>query len=190
MSSDNTDTSGCLFEISGGWAAQTRWQRAGGHGFPHTKPYTPEDAVAKWSVITNFGSVLSLVSPQSWKADQFHQMMVVQRTLRPRQRRYNPWSKTLTTRVMNRQRQNCSPLDQFTLPFALFCYYSMNNSCMQLKASPIWPLRRVFVTKERADKIYDRNKKITMRLVCKVEMINDKPRIKKKRQPKSIKENR
>ncbi|XP_006459344.1 multifunctional beta-oxidation protein [Agaricus bisporus var. bisporus H97] len=53
-SKDNTGTSGCLFEILGGWAAQTRWQRAGGHGFPHTKPYTPEDVVAKWDVITNF----------------------------------------------------------------------------------------------------------------------------------------
>jgi len=54
-SKDNVDTSGALFEISGGWAAQTRWQRSGGHGFPHTKPYTPEDVVAKWGAITKFG---------------------------------------------------------------------------------------------------------------------------------------
>ncbi|KAG6857234.1 hypothetical protein H0H87_007653 [Tephrocybe sp. NHM501043] len=53
-SADNTETSGSLFEVLGGWAAQTRWQRAGGHGFPHTKLYTPEDVIAKWSFITNF----------------------------------------------------------------------------------------------------------------------------------------
>jgi len=53
-SKDNVNTSGALFEISGGWAAQTRWQRSGGHGFPHTKLYTPEDVVAKWGTITEF----------------------------------------------------------------------------------------------------------------------------------------
>ncbi|KAL1680272.1 hypothetical protein EV122DRAFT_262636 [Schizophyllum commune] len=53
-SSANEDTTGSVFEISGGWAAQTRWQRAGGHGFPTNKPLRPEDIVAKWSVITNF----------------------------------------------------------------------------------------------------------------------------------------
>ncbi|KAJ8502009.1 hypothetical protein ONZ45_g11934 [Pleurotus djamor] len=53
-SEDNEDTTGSLFEISGGWAAQTRWQRAGGHGFPVNKPLTPEDIAAKWSVITTF----------------------------------------------------------------------------------------------------------------------------------------
>ncbi|KAH7930228.1 peroxisomal hydratase-dehydrogenase-epimerase [Leucogyrophana mollusca] len=53
-SEDNTETTGSLFEISGGWAAQTRWQRAGGHGFPANKPLTPEDIIAKWDVFTNF----------------------------------------------------------------------------------------------------------------------------------------
>ncbi|KAK7454640.1 hypothetical protein VKT23_011393 [Stygiomarasmius scandens] len=53
-SSDNEETSGKLFEISGGWAAQTRWQRSAGHGFPTKKPYTPEDVVAKWAAITTF----------------------------------------------------------------------------------------------------------------------------------------
>jgi len=53
-SKDNEQTSGCIFEISGGWAAQTRWQRTGGHGFPHNKPYTPEDVVSKWKQITTF----------------------------------------------------------------------------------------------------------------------------------------
>jgi hypothetical protein len=52
----NEDTTGALFEVTGGWAAQTRWQRAGGHGFPQNKPLTPEDVLSKWSVITNFGT--------------------------------------------------------------------------------------------------------------------------------------
>ncbi|KAF8899950.1 multifunctional beta-oxidation protein [Gymnopilus junonius] len=47
-SKDNDDTSGALFEILGGWAAQTRWQRAGGQSFPSTKPYTIEDVFSKW----------------------------------------------------------------------------------------------------------------------------------------------
>ncbi|KAI0075244.1 putative multifunctional beta-oxidation protein [Panus rudis PR-1116 ss-1] len=50
----NTETTGKLFEIMGGWAAQTRWQRAGGHGFPINKPLTPEAIISKWNVITNF----------------------------------------------------------------------------------------------------------------------------------------
>ncbi|EIN03743.1 multifunctional beta-oxidation protein [Punctularia strigosozonata HHB-11173 SS5] len=50
----NEETTGSLFEIMGGWAAQTRWQRAGGHGFPVNKELTPEDVVAKWGIITNF----------------------------------------------------------------------------------------------------------------------------------------
>lgn len=53
---DNTETSGSLFEVSGGWAAQTRWQRSGGHGFPVDKPYTVEDVFSKWDKITNFGA--------------------------------------------------------------------------------------------------------------------------------------
>ncbi|EJD06396.1 multifunctional beta-oxidation protein [Fomitiporia mediterranea MF3/22] len=50
----NEETSGGLFEVSGGWAAQTRWQRAGGHGFPVNKPLTPEAIIDKWNVFTNF----------------------------------------------------------------------------------------------------------------------------------------
>uniref|UniRef100_A0A8H8CKV5 Ketoreductase domain-containing protein n=1 Tax=Psilocybe cubensis TaxID=181762 RepID=A0A8H8CKV5_PSICU len=53
-SKDNESTTGDLFEILGGWAAQTRWQRSGGYGFPTNKPYTIEDVFAKWSNITNF----------------------------------------------------------------------------------------------------------------------------------------
>ncbi|KDQ24667.1 hypothetical protein PLEOSDRAFT_41213 [Pleurotus ostreatus PC15] len=53
-SAANEESTGGIFEISGGWAAQTRWQRAGGHGFPTNRPLTPEDVIAKWGVITNF----------------------------------------------------------------------------------------------------------------------------------------
>ncbi|KAF8986579.1 peroxisomal hydratase-dehydrogenase-epimerase [Cyathus striatus] len=53
-SKDNDSTTGSLFEILGGWAAQTRWQRSGGHGFPSDKPYTIEDVFSKWNHITNF----------------------------------------------------------------------------------------------------------------------------------------
>ncbi|KAJ7637705.1 peroxisomal hydratase-dehydrogenase-epimerase [Mycena polygramma] len=53
-SADNEQTSGSLFEVLGGWAAQTRWQRSGGYSFPSKTPYTPEDVVAKWKSITAF----------------------------------------------------------------------------------------------------------------------------------------
>jgi multifunctional beta-oxidation protein len=53
---DNETTSGALFDVSGGWVGQTRWQRSGGHGFPTNKPYTIEDVFAKWSNITTFGA--------------------------------------------------------------------------------------------------------------------------------------
>ncbi|KAF7327634.1 Peroxisomal hydratase-dehydrogenase-epimerase [Mycena kentingensis (nom. inval.)] len=52
-SEDNTETTGSLFEVLGGWAAQTRWQRSGGYSFP-TKGYSPEDVQGKWAQITGF----------------------------------------------------------------------------------------------------------------------------------------
>lgn len=55
VSEDNEETSGKLYEIMGGWAAQTRWQRSGGHGFPVNKTLTPEDVISKWDIISNFG---------------------------------------------------------------------------------------------------------------------------------------
>jgi multifunctional beta-oxidation protein len=51
---DNDRTTGRLFEVMGGWAAETRWQRSGGHGFPHNRELTPEDVISKWSIITGF----------------------------------------------------------------------------------------------------------------------------------------
>jgi len=53
-SKGNETATGGLFEVTGGWAGQARWQRAGGHCFPNDKPYTPEDVRAKWNIITNF----------------------------------------------------------------------------------------------------------------------------------------
>jgi multifunctional beta-oxidation protein len=53
-SAENKHTSGSLFEITGGWAAQTRWQRSGGYGFPVKKVLTPEDIISKWEILTNF----------------------------------------------------------------------------------------------------------------------------------------
>ncbi|CAJ0836925.1 13515_t:CDS:10 [Entrophospora sp. SA101] len=47
-------STGNVFEVSGGWAAQVQWQRAGGVGFSTSKPLLPEDIASKWDVITNF----------------------------------------------------------------------------------------------------------------------------------------
>ncbi|CAG8571622.1 4195_t:CDS:2 [Ambispora gerdemannii] len=54
LASENVPTSGSVFEVSGGWIAQIRWQRAGGVGFPITKPLQPEDIASKWEAIVNF----------------------------------------------------------------------------------------------------------------------------------------
>ncbi|KIJ52606.1 hypothetical protein M422DRAFT_776220 [Sphaerobolus stellatus SS14] len=53
-SESNEEESGKLFETFAGWAAEVRWQRAGGYGFPVNKPLQPEDVIAKWGIITNF----------------------------------------------------------------------------------------------------------------------------------------
>ncbi|EJD49722.1 multifunctional beta-oxidation protein [Auricularia subglabra TFB-10046 SS5] len=53
-SEDNAETTGALFEVGAGYCAQTRWQRAGGHGFRHDQELTPEAIINKWNVFTNF----------------------------------------------------------------------------------------------------------------------------------------
>jgi multifunctional beta-oxidation protein len=60
-SKDNETATGGLFEVTGGRACQTRWQRAGGHCFPNDKPYNPEDVCAKWNIITNFSEKILLL---------------------------------------------------------------------------------------------------------------------------------
>jgi len=52
--SANQGANGKLFEVYGGWAAEVRWQRSGGHGFPHNKELTPEAVISKWDLITGF----------------------------------------------------------------------------------------------------------------------------------------
>ena len=43
-----------LFEVSGGWIAAVRWERAGGCAFATGKPVTPEMVQKKWARITDF----------------------------------------------------------------------------------------------------------------------------------------
>lgn len=52
----NEDVTQGLFEVSGGWVAATRWQRAGGHSFSHGKAPTPEQVIKRWNKITDFES--------------------------------------------------------------------------------------------------------------------------------------
>jgi multifunctional beta-oxidation protein len=47
-------STGKVFEVSGGWCAQVRWQRSGGVGFTTSKALFPEDIASKWGLITNF----------------------------------------------------------------------------------------------------------------------------------------
>src|SRR5581483_2542933 len=47
-------STGMVFEVGGGWAAQVRWQRSGGVGFTTSKPLFPEDIASKWDSIVNF----------------------------------------------------------------------------------------------------------------------------------------
>ncbi|PWZ02886.1 putative multifunctional beta-oxidation protein [Testicularia cyperi] len=50
----NEENTQGLYEVSGGWVAAVRWQRAGGHAFSHGKPCNPEKIVKKWSRISDF----------------------------------------------------------------------------------------------------------------------------------------
>ena len=65
-SQDNTETTARLFEIFGGWAAETRWQRTGGYGFSTNVTLAPEDILAKWDLFTNFGACSSVLSGARW----------------------------------------------------------------------------------------------------------------------------
>lgn len=56
VSDANKQTTGSLFEVSGGWAGQTRWERSFGVAFPHKKELTPEMVISRWKEITGFGA--------------------------------------------------------------------------------------------------------------------------------------
>lgn len=45
---------GHLYEVGSGWAARTRWQRSGGHGFPVDVNLVPEEVLKYWNKIVNF----------------------------------------------------------------------------------------------------------------------------------------
>lgn len=45
-----------LYEVGSGWCGRTRWQRAGGHGFPVDVPLVPEEVVKHWGDIVDFES--------------------------------------------------------------------------------------------------------------------------------------
>ncbi|KAM3551597.1 hypothetical protein ARSEF4850_007789 [Beauveria asiatica] len=48
------DPTGGLYEVGSGWTGKTRWQQAGGHGFPVDVALTPEEVVKNWKAITDF----------------------------------------------------------------------------------------------------------------------------------------
>ncbi|VDC03149.1 unnamed protein product [Peniophora sp. CBMAI 1063] len=58
LTSEENETTRGLFKVSGGRAAQVRWQLAGGHGFSIKKALTPEAIKEKWAKITNFDKEL------------------------------------------------------------------------------------------------------------------------------------
>ncbi|PHH59206.1 hypothetical protein CDD81_3561 [Ophiocordyceps australis] len=48
------DPTGGLYEVGSGWCGKTRWQRAGGHGFPVDVPLVPEEVLKYWKDIVSF----------------------------------------------------------------------------------------------------------------------------------------
>lgn len=48
------DPTGGLYEVGSGWSGKTRWQQAGGHGFPVDIALTPEEVAKNWKAITDF----------------------------------------------------------------------------------------------------------------------------------------
>jgi 3-hydroxyacyl-CoA dehydrogenase/3a,7a,12a-trihydroxy-5b-cholest-24-enoyl-CoA hydratase len=45
---------GGIFELGAGWISRLRWQRSKGAFFPLSRPITPEQVAANWSIITDF----------------------------------------------------------------------------------------------------------------------------------------
>lgn len=114
--SDNEETTGSLFEIAGGWAAQTRWQRSGGHSFSTKKTLTPEDIASQWKNITVFGTSFLILSNCHAQSLTFTLQMTEQPTHPPPRNRQSRFSATLT-RMEREVRRRSSRL------FSLFLYH-------------------------------------------------------------------
>ncbi|KAI3398821.1 hypothetical protein diail_8512 [Diaporthe ilicicola] len=56
LSSDKVpnNPTGGLYEVGSGWVGATRWQRAGGHGFPTDVPLSPEEVLKHWKDVVTF----------------------------------------------------------------------------------------------------------------------------------------
>ncbi|MEM6713304.1 MAG: SDR family oxidoreductase, partial [Pseudomonadota bacterium] len=51
---ENSQTTGDLFEVGGGWVSQLRWQGTEGAAFDAQKGFSPEELQAQWTSVTNF----------------------------------------------------------------------------------------------------------------------------------------
>lgn len=65
----NQDTTGKLYEVSGGWCAAVRWQRSFGYSFPAGK-VTPEKLREKWGQIVKFDDRATYPSTTSEALEQ------------------------------------------------------------------------------------------------------------------------
>jgi acyl dehydratase len=55
LTHENTQETGSLFEVGGGYVSKLRWQRSFGHNFPLTKSgIKPEDVQQQWNKIVDF----------------------------------------------------------------------------------------------------------------------------------------
>ncbi|GAA99960.1 uncharacterized protein L969DRAFT_610007 [Mixia osmundae IAM 14324] len=54
LTSEASETTMGIFEVSGGWCASVRWQRTAGHAFSVKKEVKPEDIKSKWEKICKF----------------------------------------------------------------------------------------------------------------------------------------
>lgn len=53
---EQTEETGALFEVGGGWVGKVRWQKSSGAVFDRNREMTPEDVRDKWADITSFSN--------------------------------------------------------------------------------------------------------------------------------------